>query len=113
MSSATVGQDQAVLASGLGVSSNSDAAQFAARSVLKRARPAPKKLQAVERDAAQLAAPSADDEIAVARGGGGRSSSVARPAKREQLVTVISGTVSSSDAAQLAALEAGRTPAEG
>ena len=35
MASATVGQDQAVLASGLGVSSNSYAAQFAARSVLK------------------------------------------------------------------------------
>ena len=43
MSSATVGQDQAVLASALGVSSNSDAAQFAARSVLKRARPTQKK----------------------------------------------------------------------
>ena len=42
MSSATVGQDQAVLASALGVSSNSDAAQFAARSVLKRARPVQK-----------------------------------------------------------------------
>ena len=32
--------------------------------------------------------------------------------KRENLVTVISGTASSSDAAQLAELEAGRTTAE-
>ena len=69
-------------------------------------------MRAVESDAAQLAAASGDDEMAVARGGGGSGSSGARPAKREKLMTVNSGTVSSSDAAQLAGLEAGRTTAE-
>ena len=108
MSSATTGQDQPEIASGIGVSRDSDVDQFAARSVLKRERPDQVNLPAVESDAAQLAARSGADEIAVARGGGGSSSSGARPAKREKLITVNSGSVSSSDAAQLADIEAGR-----
>ena len=108
-------RNEAVAVSGFGASS-SDAAQLAARSVLKRERPFQKQLRAGESDAAQLAAASGDDEIAVALGGGGSSSSGARPAKREKLITVNSETVSSSDveqlagsdAAQLAELETGR-----
>ena len=102
MSSATTGQDQPEIASGIGVSRDSDVDQFAARSVLKRERPDQVNLPAVESDTTQLAARSGADEIAVARGGGGSSSSGARPAKREKLITVNSGSVSTSHAAQLA-----------
>ena len=108
MSSATMGQGQAEIASGVGVLRDSDASQFAARRVLKRERPDQINLRALESDATQLAAASGEDEMAVARGGGGSSSSGARPAKREKLITVNSGSVSSSDAAQLADIEAGR-----
>ena len=107
-------RNEAVAVSGFAASSSdagqfvvdSDAAQLAARSVLKRERPFQKQLRAGESDAAQLAAASGDDEIAVALGGGGSSSSGARPAKREKLITVNSETVSSSDVAQLAGSDA-------
>ena len=108
MSSATMGQGQAEIASGVGVLRDSDASQFAARRVLKRERPDQINLRALESDATQLAAASGEDEMAVARGGGGSSSSGARPAKREKLITANSGSVSSSDASQLAEIEAGR-----